>query len=166
MRTDDILAAIIRCSGDLSVIRRAARERDREYHTQADIRRLVQSALHSAGDYPPEVLEAMRQIDRAEAPADPQVRLTRTLIRCTPAEKAQLELSSARAGQSVSEYIRSRCLAEDPQPGIVPAAEARTLTVPFRCSQGEKARISRQAALHDMTLSDYIRGLCLKEEVL
>lgn len=111
MKADEILRSIIANAGDYAIVKRAARELQRETHAPESLCRIYKYAMSDPeANYPTEVIAAMRshneQIDRSR----PENKTVLVQVRVSQNERNMIQLLADRAGLSMSEFIRSRCL--------------------------------------------------------
>lgn len=111
MTVDTILRSIITNAVNYSIIKRASTELRRETHSPETLYKIYKYAMDEPGiKYPPEVVTAMKShlenVDRER----PENKTVTVRFRCSQNEMNMIQLLADRAGLSVSEFIRRRCL--------------------------------------------------------
>lgn len=111
MTADVILRSIIANASDYAIVKRAATELRREYHSPERLCSIYNLAMSDPeANYPPDVISAMKShldnVDRER----PENKTVTVRFRCSQNEMNMIQLLADRAGLSVSEFIRRRCL--------------------------------------------------------
>lgn len=112
MNHNDILREIVlRSQGD--ACRRAALELSKTKHSDTVLWRIYRAAQAEGVAYSDAVVAAMQDHEKRMT-ADSSTRKTRVLqIRLTENELSLLHLLASKKNQTVSDYIRSKCLSEE-----------------------------------------------------
>lgn len=110
MTVAEILRYIIAVA-DYSIVKMAANELRREDHSPERLCSIYNLAMSDPeANYPPEVVTAMKShLDNVDK-ARPENKKIILQVRITQNEKNAIQLLANRAGLSVSEFVRRRCL--------------------------------------------------------
>lgn len=111
MTVSEILRSIIANANDYSIVKLASNELRRETHVPERLCSIYNRAMSDPEEnYPPDVISAMKShldnVDRER----PENKTVTVRFRCSQNEMNMIQLLADRAGLSVSEFIRRRCL--------------------------------------------------------